>query len=59
MVRIFPNPASCRRLFTALLKEWHEDRAYGKIYLRMDLLKKFKVEKQSQQQERVPAVEEC
>jgi transposase-like protein len=25
VVRIFPNPASCRRLFTALLKEWHED----------------------------------
>lgn len=45
VVRIFPNPASCRRLFTALLKEWHEDWAYGKIYLRMDLLKEFEAEK--------------
>jgi putative transposase len=25
VVRIFPNPASCCRLTTALLKEWHED----------------------------------
>jgi len=25
VVRIFPNPQSCLRLATALLKEWHED----------------------------------
>ena len=25
VVRIFPNPKSCLRLFTALLKEWQED----------------------------------
>jgi len=43
---------SCRRLFTLLLKEWHEDWAYGRIYLRMDLLKVFEAE------ERTPAVEE-
>jgi len=58
VVRIFPNPVSCRRLFTALLKEWHEDWAYGRIYLKMDLLEQFEAEKRAQQQERAPAVEE-
>ena len=57
VVRIFPNPKSCLRLFTALLKEWHEDWAYGRIYLKMDLLKEFEAEKRIQQQERAPAVE--
>jgi len=57
VIRIFPNPESCRRLYTALLKEWHEDWAYGKIYLRMDLLWEFETENQTQQQERAPAVE--
>jgi putative transposase len=36
VVRIFPNPASCLRLATALLKEWHEDWITGRRYLRMD-----------------------
>jgi putative transposase len=58
VVRIFPNPVSCRRLFTALLKEWHEDWVYGRIYLKMDLLEEFEAEKRAQQQERAPAVEE-
>jgi len=31
VVRIFPNPLSCRRLFTALLKEWHEDWVSGRV----------------------------
>jgi transposase-like protein len=57
VVRIFPNPASCRRLFTALLKEWHEDWAYGRIYLKMELLEEFEAERRVQQQERAPAVE--
>jgi putative transposase len=57
VVRIFPNPKSCLRLFTALLKEWHEDWAYGRIYLKMDLLEEFEAEKRVQQQERAPAVE--
>ena len=57
VIRIFPNPESCRRLYTALLKEWHEDWAYGKIYLKMDLLWEFETEKRTQQQERAPAVE--
>jgi len=57
VVRIFTNSVSCRRLFTALLKEWHEDWAYGKIYLKMDLLREFEAEKRSKQLERAPAVE--
>ena len=39
VVRIFPNPQSCLRLVTALLKEWHEDWITGRRYLRMDPLK--------------------
>ncbi len=35
VVRIFPNRESCRRLATALLKEWHEDWITGRRYLRM------------------------
>ena len=57
VVRIFPNPKSCLRLFTALLKEWHEDWAYGRIYLDMEHLEEFEEMKRAQQQERAPAVE--
>jgi len=39
--KVFPNPASCLRLFTALLKEWHEDWVYGRKYLDMEKLKEF------------------
>ena len=42
---------------STFLKEWHEDWAYGRIYLKMDLLKEFEAEKRIQQQERAPAVE--
>ena len=38
VVRIFPNRASCLRLATALLKEWHEDWVTGRRYLRMEAL---------------------
>lgn len=38
VVRIFPNRASCLRLVTALLKEWHEDWVTGRHYLRMESL---------------------
>jgi putative transposase len=38
VVRIFPNPRSCLRLATALLKEWHEDWITGRRYLRMEEL---------------------
>ena len=38
VVRIFPNPASCLRLASALLKEWHEDWVTGRRYLRMEAL---------------------
>jgi len=57
VVRIFPNPLSCRRLFTALLKEWHEDWISGRAYLNMDLLKEFELKKRLHQQERAPAGE--
>ena len=57
VVRIFPNPTSCLRLFTALLKEWHEDWVSGRVYLNMDLLREFEQNKLLQQQERAPAVE--
>jgi putative transposase len=51
VVRIFPNPKSYLRLFTALLKEWHEDWAYGRKYLNMDLLVEFEADEQSQKKE--------
>jgi len=38
VVRIFPNRASCLRLASALLKEWHEDWVTGRRYLRMEAL---------------------
>jgi len=38
VVRIFPNPESCLRLASALLKEWHEDWITGRRYLRMEEL---------------------
>jgi putative transposase len=38
VVRIFPNPESCCRLATALLKEWHEDWITGRTYLNMEHL---------------------
>jgi putative transposase len=57
VVRIFPNPKSCLRLFTALLKEWHEDWAYGRIYLDMEHLEEFEEMKRVQPKERAPSVE--
>ncbi len=54
VVRIFPNPKSCRRLFAALLKEWHEDWVYGKKYLDMSLLNDFEAGKCISHQERAP-----
>jgi len=38
VVRIFPNPGSCLRLASALLKEYHEDWITGRRYLRMEPL---------------------
>jgi transposase-like protein len=45
VVRIFPNAASCRRLFSALLKEWHEDWVDGRKYLDMEQLWEFEKNK--------------
>jgi putative transposase len=55
VVRIFPNPASCLRLFTALLKEWHEDWVSGRKYLDMEKLKEFETDRSNLQQVRRPA----
>jgi len=38
VVRIFPTPQSCRRLATALLKEYHEDWVTWRRYLLMEPL---------------------
>jgi putative transposase len=58
VVRIFPNPISCRRLFTALLKEWHEDWVSGRAYLNMEFLKEFELKTLHQHQERAPDADE-
>ena len=57
VVRIFPNPKSCLRLFTALLKEWHEDWVYGRKYLNMDLLWEWEAERRAHHQDRGPGGE--
>jgi transposase-like protein len=46
-VRIFPNPASCLRLFGAMLKEQHEDWITGRRYLKMEELEKFQENQKS------------
>ena len=53
-VVIFPNPESCLRLFTALLKEWHDDWAYGRKYLNMDLLSEWESERSDHPLDRGP-----
>jgi len=45
VIRIFPNPRSCVRLFSALLKEWHEDWVSGQRYLNMDRLREWEAER--------------
>jgi putative transposase len=57
VVRIFPNPQSCLRLFTALLKEKHEDWVTGRRYLKMDLLVEFEVQKKAQEKLLDPTLE--
>jgi transposase-like protein len=57
VVRIFPNPSSCVRLFSALLKQWHEDWVTGKKYLDMELFTEFDIKRPTHQQERAPADE--
>lgn len=55
VVRIFPNPASCLRLATALLKEYHEDWISGRRYLRMEPLSERRQRKEEQEDVRPAA----
>lgn len=55
VVRIFPNASSCRRLYSALLKEWHEDWVDGRKYLDMERLLEFEKGKPNLQQVEGPA----
>jgi putative transposase len=57
VIRIFPNTSSCRRLFSALLKEWHEDWVDGRKYLDMESLWEFEKDKPNLQQFGGPAVD--
>jgi len=57
VVRIFPNTSSCRRLYSALLKEWHEDWVDGRKYLDMEKLWEFEKDKPNLQQVVGPAVD--
>ena len=57
VIRIFPNTSSCRRLFSALLKEWHEDWVDGRKYLDMEKLWEFEKGKPNLQQVGGPAVD--
>jgi transposase-like protein len=57
VVRIFPNAASCRRLFSALLKEWHEDWVDGRKYLDMEQLWEFEKNKPNLHQVEGPDVD--
>jgi len=38
VVRIFPSPESCKRLYSAIAKEWDEDWMTGKRYMDMEPL---------------------
>jgi len=38
VVRIFPSPESCRRLYSAIAREWDEDWMIGKRYMDMEPL---------------------
>jgi len=44
VVRIFPNPESCLRLYSAIAKEWDEDWMSGKKYMTMDPLWRWEKE---------------
>ena len=57
VVRIFPNTSSCSRLYSALLKEWHEDWVDGRKYLDMERFREFEKDKSNLQQVEGPAVD--
>jgi putative transposase len=54
VVRIFPNPESCIRLYGAISKEWDEDWVSGRKYLDMDPLWEWEKENASKGSEHAP-----
>jgi len=54
VVRIFPNPQSCIRLYAAIAKEWDEDWISGKKYMDMGPLWDWEKEKASKEEELAP-----
>jgi len=54
VVRIFPNPESCVRLYGAIAKEWDEDWVSGKKYLDMAPLWEWEKEIASKAAEHAP-----
>ncbi len=54
VVRIFPNPESCIRLYGAIAKEWDEDWVCGRKYLDMDPLWEWEKETASKAAEHAP-----
>ena len=53
--RIFPNTPSSPRLYSALLKEWHEDWVYGRKYLEREGPWEFEQNNPNLQQAEGPA----
>jgi len=54
VVRIFPNPQSCLRLYGAIAKEWDEDWISGRRYMEMEPLWKWEKEKAPEEEELAP-----
>ena len=54
VVRIFPNPESCIRLYGSLAKEWDEDWISGRKYMNMESLWEWEKEFASKAEELAP-----
>jgi putative transposase len=54
VVRIFPNPESCIRLYGSLAKEWDEDWISGRKYINMESLWEWEKECASKAEELAP-----
>jgi len=54
VVRIFPNPQSCIRLYGAIAKEWDEDWISGRRYMEMEPLWIWEKENAPKEEEHAP-----